>query len=318
MINYVVMPKSNYISACNAIREKISSSEPIKSSELEDKINSVYQNGYEQGKSEVTPAKEEQEKNVDIDKNGMMEILPDENKVLSKVIVNVDIESKDEYHELMWNGYQRGGNRYDYEKAFCNLLETVWIIDMIRPLYDFTVNIANSMFRGLTDLIDFNEFLDDRNKSFTFILNPKNQSLAQAGYMFSGCINLVSAVDLDLEKVSTIIYFFNGCTKLETAELKNIQKNTTLDGAFNTCSTLKNLTITGEIGSNIDLKWSPLTAESAKSVITHLAVYIGTEKEFACKVSFHNSVWELLDAEGNTAPHGGTWKDYVDNIGWNR
>ena len=263
----VIMPKSDYVSVCATIREKTGTTEPIKSSELVEKTETVYQKGYEKGKSEVVPAKEEQEISVDITENGTIEILPDENKVLSKATVNVDVSSEDSYHQLFWDNYQCFGGRVDYEKAFYNASHTIWIADMIKPKYDFTVNIANSMFRGLTDLVDFNAFLEDRNVTFGFVLNPQNQGLAQAGYMFSGCTNLVSVIDLDLEKVSTIIYLCNGCTSLETIHLKNLQKTTNVDGSFIKCSALKNVIIEGEIGSNINFGDSPLlTYESINSI----------------------------------------------------
>lgn len=55
-----------------------------------------FQNGFALGLAsggvvEVDNAKEEQEKTVDITENGTTEVLPDENKVLSKVTVNVDV-----------------------------------------------------------------------------------------------------------------------------------------------------------------------------------------------------------------------------------
>ena len=85
--------------------------------------------------------------------------------------------------------------------------------------------------------------------------------------MFSGCTGLVSVVDLDLEKVSTIIYLCNGCTSLETIHLKNLQKTTNVDGSFIKCSALKNVIIEGEIGSNINFGDSPLlTYESIDSI----------------------------------------------------
>lgn len=52
MSEYAVMPKSDYVSACDTIREKTGSTEPIKSNELVEKTETVYQKGYEQGKSE--------------------------------------------------------------------------------------------------------------------------------------------------------------------------------------------------------------------------------------------------------------------------
>lgn len=54
-------------------------------------VPKVFTAGYEKGKAEVIPAKEEQEKKVTINKNGTTEVLPDEGKTLSKVSVEVDV-----------------------------------------------------------------------------------------------------------------------------------------------------------------------------------------------------------------------------------
>lgn len=297
MSEYVVMPKSDYVSACDAIRAKSGSTELIKSNELADAIN------------QLGTYKEEQEKTIDITKNGTTEIPPDEGKVLSKVTVNVDVPSEDTYHQLFWNNYQCFGDRVDYEKAFYNAGHTIWIADMIQPIYDFTVNIANSMFRGLTDLTDFNTFLEDRNVTFNFILSPQNQALASAGYMFSGCTSLKSVVGLNCEKVSTIIYMFNSCHNLETVHLKNLQKTTNIDGVFNQCYVLKNLTIeNGEISSNINLGDSSqltdlsidsietalvdLTGQTSKNIILNKAVIERMSDEQ--KLKFTNKNWTIV------------------------
>lgn len=47
---YIVMPKSDYVSVCDTIRAKTGTTEPIKSSELVEKTETVYQIGYEQSK----------------------------------------------------------------------------------------------------------------------------------------------------------------------------------------------------------------------------------------------------------------------------
>ena len=49
---YVVMPKSDCVSFCDAIRKKTDSTELIKSNELSSKVEAVYNTGYEKGKSE--------------------------------------------------------------------------------------------------------------------------------------------------------------------------------------------------------------------------------------------------------------------------
>lgn len=45
MAEYVVMPKSDYIAACDAIREKTGTTDPIKSSELGDLIRGIVGGG---------------------------------------------------------------------------------------------------------------------------------------------------------------------------------------------------------------------------------------------------------------------------------
>lgn len=80
---------------------------------------------------------------------------------------------------------------------------------------------------------------------------------------------------------------------------------------------LKNITIEGTIGKSIDFKYSPLTAESAKSVISALKDYSGTDKEYTYSVTFSASTLELLEAEGATAPGGLTWTEYIKAKRWN-
>jgi hypothetical protein len=86
---------------------------------------------------------------------------------------------------------------------------------------------------------------------------------------------------------------------------------------FWVCNSLKNVTIDGQIGKDFEFSSNALTAESAKSVLTHLMNYSDTENEFVYKVSLSSNMWNILDLEGNTAPEGRTWKDYVTTIGWN-
>lgn len=59
---------------------------------LKTDFDDVYEKGYSDGKADGSGiAKEEQEKSITITKNGTTEITPDENKVLSKVVVNTSV-----------------------------------------------------------------------------------------------------------------------------------------------------------------------------------------------------------------------------------
>lgn len=284
---YVIVPKEDYVDTCDAIREKINSTALLKSDEMAQAVRDI-----------SVSTKEEQEKAIEIKENGITSIVPDDGKTLSKVIVDVDVEKTDNYRILFWENYQQHGEREDYEKAFYNSSTPFvsWVLDMIQPIYDFKVNLANSMFRGVIDLVDFNQFLNDRGVNFEFSLKSQTQALAQAGYMFSGCISLVSVVGLDLEKVSTIIYLFNGCHNLETVHLKNLQKTTNIDGAFNQCYVLKNLTIeNGEISSNINLgDSSQLTDLSIDSIETALVNLTGQTSK---NITLNKAVIERMSDE---------------------
>lgn len=62
---------------------------------VSENLPKVYNAGYEKGKNDNLSNKEEQEKTIEITKNGTTEVLPDEGKVLSKVSVEVDVPSND-------------------------------------------------------------------------------------------------------------------------------------------------------------------------------------------------------------------------------
>lgn len=122
------------------------------------------------------------------------------------------------------------------------------------------------------------------------------------------------------QNVTTISSAFYYCHSLETLETLDLSSCGTYSSAFSQCYALKNLRIVpNTIKHTINISQAEnLTAESAKSVILGLMNYAGTDKELGFYVTFHGNVWALLDAEGNTAPHGGTWRNYVTEVvKWN-
>ena len=52
-----------------------------------------------------------------------------------------------------------------------------------------------------------------------------------------------------------------------------------------------------------------------KSIISCLKDYSGTDSEDLYSVLFTDDCWNNLEAD-STAPDGGTWRTYVDNLGW--
>jgi hypothetical protein len=87
---------------------------------------------------------------------------------------------------------------------------------------------------------------------------------------------------------------------------------------FRGCNNLKNITFDGVIGQNISFSDSPLSVESMKNIILHLANYAGTTNEYAYTLTLKSDRWTALESEGATAPGGITWAEYINELGWNR
>ena len=79
---------------------------------------------------------------------------------------------------------------------------------------------------------------------------------------------------------------------------------------------LKNITFEGgNICKSIDFSYSPLTVKTMKHIISRLENHRGTENEGVNSLKFKSTCWEELEAD-STSPTGTTWKEYVNNLGW--
>jgi hypothetical protein len=82
------------------------------------------------------------------------------------------------------------------------------------------------------------------------------------------------------------------------------------------CKALTDVTASGTIPVTISFTSSPLTAESAISVINCLKDYSGTDKDLTQTITFSATTKTALDALGAVAPNGLTWLDYIGVKGW--
>jgi len=151
--------------------------------------------------------------------------------------------------------------------------------------------------------------------------NPKYPIITTTGTT-AGMALFHANVDITDTKVPIVVKgsnagsMFYNARSLITVRILNVHEGVALDSTFLNCSSLKNITFEGVIGRGFDVSYSPLSVDSMKSIISHLKNYAGTANEYKYTVKFKGDCWTALEAE-STAPDGGTWKNYVETLGWN-
>lgn len=163
---------------------------------------------------------------------------------------------------------------------------------------------ATNMFSDITNLEEIPTEALDTSVATGFSYFIGNSSIKKLGIIdMSKCTN--SEMCFWQSKIETI-------EELIFSESTNVRNS-----MFSECRDLTNLKISGVICTNFTVSVSPLTNDSAKSVINALMDYSGTDKEFAYTLTLKSSVKDALIAEGNTAPNGLTWDEYVQSKKWN-
>lgn len=164
-----------------------------------------------------------------------------------------------------WDELQEKGARTDYYYGFAGHL---WTDETFRPKYPIRLTRANYLFVHslVTDIsgveIDFSGLTDNADCARVFDYSK---------------ITRVGTVDLS-NAAGTFNTFF-GYNTAGTSQLETIGKlvlpatEVAVFGPyfFQNCDKLKNITFEGVISNNLDMSACPLTAESVKSVIDHLA-----------------------------------------------
>ena len=99
-------------------------------------------------------------------------------------------------------------------------------------------------------------------------------------------ITHLPTIDLSQAPTYKMSNVFSGCAKLQYIE-KIIASNFMGTGSFNGCSALVEVTVEGIIsGGDVNVGSSPLDSTSAKSFISCLENYAGTENEFLYTITF--------------------------------
>lgn len=230
-------------------------------------------------------------------------------------------EGKQAEYDRFMDEFQGNGERVNYDYAFSR-----WTDKILYPKYSMTPATASSMFVGCSAQIDLVERLKECGVTLDF-----SQATNHNGIFQTAKFTRVGVVDLT-NATNNSAYIFNTSQRLETIDEVILSPLTTLKytDMFSWCSRLKNLKISGgNFNYSVSFQWSPLTLESAISVITHIANFYDNESsQYTQTITFSAATWALLDAQTEeevneylnsmNLSNYGSWREYIsDELCWN-
>lgn len=186
---------------------------------------------------------------------------------------------KNAERDRFWEVFQRGGVEGHYQHAFSN-----------------------------------GRFTDENyNPKYHIKCTPSHVTAAQ--YMFYNAPITDTKVEIVAGNDRPLTSAFQN-SSVQTIRKLTVTSGVTYSNTFMNCTGLKNIVMQGTIGRTIDFSYSTLlTAESMKSIVSCLENFAGTSNESKYTLTFPAECWERLEAD-SAAPDGGTWQNYVKNLGW--
>ena len=268
---------------------------------IADNEQAVYDAGYKQGMKDVPT----QEKTV-VPSAEIQEVLPDENYLLSKVIVKGAYLTKDfltarNCDHLFYASYitnEQLASLIDYEvtsnaTSMRSMFDSCYNLTEI-PLFD-TSNVTDmaSMFcycYYLTEipLFDTSNVTDMASmfgscSNLTEIPLFDTSNVTSMSYMFSYCSNLTEIPLFDTSKVTNMSGMFIYCSSLTEIPLFDTSKVTNMSGMFNNCEALTKIAeldlgklVFDSSANNIVKNCSALTECWFKNIKKNLTVGSGT------------------------------------------
>lgn len=176
-------------------------------------------------------------------------------------------EGKRYEYDTFWDSFQDNGKRRNYSRVFAG---EGWNDINFKPKYNLIVTESAANMFSDASIRDLEGCL----KRAGVTLNVSGA--ARADYMFYYAATEIIP-KLDVSNVKNISYMFNRARDLHTIrELKLSDKGDQNLGAefFFQCTSLKNISIEGMIGCDLDMSYSPLSAKSFESIIFSLSIEI--------------------------------------------
>lgn len=202
-----------------------------------------------------------------------------------------------------WDAFQYNGNRTNYINAFCG---SGWNEITFFPKYDINAdasgsntNNAQSIFDGfnntsMCEAFDFAERLEQQGVKLL-------TSSWEKHYLSFANMKVTRLPELDFSNAKNGGYTFQSSRSIITIDKIKSSVNTYWEGCFNYCEGLINLIIEGEIGKNINIRFSTkLSKASITSIINALSDNVtdktATFSKTAKTNAFTDSEWATLIA----------------------
>lgn len=194
-------------------------------------------------------------------------------------------------YDRFWDTYQQNGNRVTYTYAFSSY---GWTDELFKPKYDIVLvgNASSGMFHSsrITNLkqllLDAGVKLDTSN--CTYLLQTFQSS------------EITHLPEIDARKAANTSYMVGSGCKVVTIDKLLVSETTPLSSTFIGSNSLENIVFEGTIGQNVDLHWSPLTAESIESTVAALSDtasgMTASFKQSAVNGAFTSEEWLALVA----------------------
>lgn len=212
-------------------------------------------------------------------------------------------------YDAFWNAVQQNGNRRDYQYAF---MRASWTDDTFNPKYDLKPTNATAMF-STTYVTDLESIL---KRNGIVLDTTECTSLNQA--FFSSSLTVLPEI-VFTQKATSVSQAFAYSAKIHTIRKLTFEEGFSMDphqnNLFLNCHALAHVEFSGVLEKSINFQYSPLTLESAKSLINILKDFSGTSTAGTKTVTFSSTTKNLLDAAGAIF-NNMSWDVYLDSIGW--
>ena len=215
---------------------------------------------------------------------------------------------KDAAMQRYWDIRQDYGKLKDYRSMFGNETE-----ETFSPRYDIRPADMERMFycnqRMPLDLVAHLEKLG-------VVLDTSNCTNMNSAFGFTQFTRLGV---IDFRKCGNKTQgTFSDSQGIRTIELIIVSDDgtQTFSGTYNYLRKLVEIRFQGAMGRSVSFQHSVvLSVASMKDIIAHLVNHAGTSNAGKYTLTLPAECWERLEAD-STAPDGGTWQNYVKNLGW--